>query len=91
MLKDIYILEVYKKEFEDKDKKVVFYFRATIVMDGKLHTDFPVDASLGRALESAGGLDKTLVDLLEDNGFSRTSVILAVSDDAKLKLKEIKV
>jgi len=91
MLKDIYILEVYKKEFEGADKKLVSYYRSTVVMDGKLLTDFPVDASLGRALEAKGGLEKSITDILEDAGFKTTQVILSVSDEAKLKIKEIKV
>lgn len=89
MQKDIYILEVYKKEFEGQDKKLVSYYRSTIVMDGKLLSDFPVDATLGRTIEQAGGLEKTLADNLEELGFNRTTVVLSVSDEAKLKLKEI--
>lgn len=90
MDKDIYLLEVLKKSFEDKDKKIVSYYRATIVMDGVLHTDFPVDATLGRKLEELGALKKNLADLLEELGFAKSSVVLSVSDDAKLKLKEVK-
>lgn len=89
MQKDIYILEVNKKEFEGSDKKMVTYYRSTIVMDGKLLTDFPVDATLGRALEAAGALDRSLADLLDDLGFKSSFVTLSVSDEAKLKLKEI--
>jgi len=89
MHKDIYILEVYKKEFEGADKKTVTYYRSTIVMDGKLYSDFPVDASLGRSLEAVGGLDKSISELLDEAGFKVTRVIMAVSDEAKLKLKEI--
>jgi len=90
MNKDIYLLEIIKKEFLDKDKKTVSYYRATIVMDGILHTDFPVDATLGRSLEELGALKKNLAVLLEELGFAKSSVVLSVSDDAKLKLKEVK-
>lgn len=89
MQKDIYILEVYKKSFEGADKKLVEYYRSTIVMDGKLLSDFPVDATLGRSIEEAGGLDKTLADVLEELGFKSSLVTLSVSDEAKLKMKEI--
>jgi len=89
MLKDIYILEVYKKEFEGQDKKMVSYYRSTVVMDGKLLTDFPVDATLGKALEATGVLP-SIIDILEESGFKSTQVILSVSDEAKLKIKEIK-
>ena len=90
MDKEIYLLEVLKKEFEDKDKKTVAYYRATIVMDGVLHTDFPVDAKLGRSLEDLGAMKKNLADLLDDLGFAKSKVLFSVSDDAKLKLKEVK-
>jgi len=89
MQKDIHILEMYKKEFEDKDKKTIAYYRATIVMDGKLLTDFPVDSALGRALEEAGALEKTLADVLDESGFKRSFVTLSVNEEARLKLKEI--
>jgi len=89
MQKDIHILEVYKKEFEGADKQKVSYYRATIVMDGKLLSDFPVEAALGRALESSGALERSLADVLDELGFARSFVTLSVSDEAKLKLKEI--
>lgn len=89
MQKDIYILEIYKKEFEGQDKKMVSYYRATIVMDGKLLSDFPVDATFGRAMEQAGALERTLDVVFDDLGMKRTTVGLSVSDEAKLKLKEI--
>jgi len=90
MLKDVYILEIYKKEFEGADKKTISYYRATMVMDNVLYTDFPVDASLGRALESTGGLKNNIAQILDEAGFATTQVIMSVNEDAKLKLKEIK-